>query len=187
MNKPKTYVCWLAALAGLFLIGSLMRSPESLANGAFSSPVTVMNTTANPAGVLDAGKASRVPYQATLSQNCGNGVQQCAFFFTSAPSGFRLVVENVSGAFNINGATPPITSLGDFAGSGWWAFTSAFGQAVGGINCGFNQLVRAYFDSTDGQPTVTVVGNFVGISTQHVTLAGYLENCAIAGCPAVQH
>src|SRR5580704_3952062 len=88
MNKAKTYACWFAALAGLFVIGSLIQSRESQAKGAYSTPVTVMNTTANPGSVLDASRASRVPYQSMVQMNCGNGVFTCEFPFTTAPSGF---------------------------------------------------------------------------------------------------
>jgi hypothetical protein len=38
MKKAKKYLCGFAMLAGLFVIGSLMRSPESQAKGAYSSP-----------------------------------------------------------------------------------------------------------------------------------------------------
>ncbi len=191
MNKTKTYACWFAVLAGLFVIGSLMRSPESQAKGAYSTPVTVMNTTANPGSVLDAGKASRVPYQSMVQMNCGSGVFTCLFVFTAAPSGFRLVVENVSGGLNIVGGSPaPVAFLLNSGplgtGTGLWEFTGALGQPTFLVNAGFNQALRAYFDPADGQPSVLVAGNFQG-TIHRVTLSGYLENCAVMGCPAVQH
>jgi hypothetical protein len=187
MNKAKTYACWFAALAGLFVIGSLIQSRESQAKGAYSSPVTVMNTTANPGSVLDASRASRAPYQSMVQMNCGNGVFTCEFPFTTAPSGFRLVVENVSGGLNIVAGSPaPVVSLVDGSGNGYWAFIGALGLPTFLVNAGFNQTLRAYFDPTDGQPFVVVAGNFQG-TIQRVTLSGYLENCAVVGCPAVQH
>jgi hypothetical protein len=54
MNKAKRYLCGFALLAGLFVIGSLMRSPESQAKGAYSSPVTVLNTSSNPVPIMGA-------------------------------------------------------------------------------------------------------------------------------------
>jgi hypothetical protein len=54
MNKAKRYLCGIALLAGLFAIGSLMRSPESQLKGAYSSPVTVLNTSSNPVPVTGA-------------------------------------------------------------------------------------------------------------------------------------
>ena len=71
VNNRKNYVWGIALLASLFLAGSLMRSPQSQAKGAYSTPVTVMNTSANPANTLDADKASRIPYVSTVSFACG--------------------------------------------------------------------------------------------------------------------
>jgi hypothetical protein len=100
--KKRTYVCGFAALASLFLIGSLMQSRESQAKGAYSTPVTVMNTTSNTVPSLDWERVSRIPYESTAQPqgNCpnGTGIQQCVFSsFTAPPSGFRLAVEKVSG------------------------------------------------------------------------------------------
>jgi hypothetical protein len=188
-RESKKYLAGVAMLAALFVIGSLMQSRESQANGAYSTPVTVMNTTANPGSVLDADKASRVPYQSVQIKDCGSGVSQCIFLFPAAPSGFRLVVENVSGAVNVvNGSTPPTVLLQSTPVLiGIWAFNATVGQSMNSENSGFNQVVRAYFEGAGEQPHVGVGANFSSSFQSVATLSGYLENCAIAGCPAIQH
>src|SRR5947209_7010138 len=104
------YGTGFAALGALFLIGSLMRSPESQAKGAFSSPVTVMNTAANPASITDAERLARTPYQVQGYKATCSGVTQCQFDFPGAPAGQRLVIQNVSGIVQaINGTTAPPT------------------------------------------------------------------------------
>jgi hypothetical protein len=188
-RETKKYLCGIAVLAGLFVIGSLMQSRESQANGAYSTPVTVMNTTANPGSVLDASTASRVPYQSVLIKDCGSGVSQCQFIFPAPPTGFRLVVENVSGAANVvSGSAPPTVALQSIPSlNGIWAFTATVGQTLNFVNSGFNQTVRAYFETASEQPQVGVGANFSSSFQTVVTLSGYLENCAVVGCPAIQH
>ena len=57
-RETKKYLSGLAVLAGLFVAGSLMQSRESQVTGAYSTPVTVMNTNANPATTLVRWSAS---------------------------------------------------------------------------------------------------------------------------------
>ena len=53
MNRNRTAFAAAASVAGLFLIGSLVRSPGSRANGAaYSTPVSVLNTASNPVPVV---------------------------------------------------------------------------------------------------------------------------------------
>src|ERR1035438_7616378 len=84
-------------LAGLFFAGAWMQSRESQLKGAvYSTPVSVVNTSANPGGVLDAGEASRVPYRSTVAQVCGqNQIYTCGFTFSAIPAGYRLVIQTV--------------------------------------------------------------------------------------------
>lgn len=65
MKDVKRYIIGFAGAAGLFLIGSVMRSPGSQAKGAYSTPVQVMNTSIVPAIGVDAEKLARIPYQST--------------------------------------------------------------------------------------------------------------------------
>src|SRR5579872_848824 len=105
--KVKRYVLSSAALAGMFLIGSLTYHSGSQAKGAYSTPVTVMNTSSNSVPNLDTEKLARIPYESTATaSNCpsAGGVGACFFNFAAPPSGYRVVVENVSGYFQISPA-----------------------------------------------------------------------------------
>jgi hypothetical protein len=186
MKFVKSFLMGTGAVVVAGLILTLL-APKA-AHAIVATAVSVVNTTANPASVLDADKATRIPYQSFMSKtNCGSGVQLCQFNFTAAPSGFRLVVENISGALTMTGgAAAPVVYLADASGNATWGFTGATGQAFTNPNSGFNQTVRAYFDPTDGIPVVQVVANFVSTSPQNVILSGYLEDCAVVGCPAIQ-
>jgi hypothetical protein len=179
----------------LFLAGSLMQSRNSTANGAFASPVMVMNTTANSVPSLDAERVARVPYESTSQPlgSCGSssGLAQCSFSFPGPPSGFRLVVENLGGWVSQNsGASAPIAVLNNFDGgrNTWWSVTGTMGPLFNTIvQCSFNQNMRAVFDTVDLAPNVNVTADWRGGVGQYVTLTGYLENCGISGCPTKVH
>jgi hypothetical protein len=189
VNNRKNYAWGTVLLAGLFLAGSLMRSPESQANSAFSSPVTVMNTTTGPANTLDAGLSSRIPYVSTASVNCGSGINECGFLFTAAPAGFRLVIETISGEFKLSsGVTTPPNGILFFntASEPEWGFSAPIGPTNGPTFARFSQPITAYADPSDGQPIVDVDATFTS-TAQRVTLSGYLINCSLTPCPAIQH
>jgi len=191
MKKAKRYLVASAALAGMFLIGSVVRHPGSQAKGAYSTPVQVMNTSSAPAIGVDAEKLARIPYQSSYRTTTCTGVTNCFFSFTAAPSGYRLVVENLSGLFELNNAaTAPPTGL--LEGSSFlnvFAFTAANGQIFNGtIMAGINTPVKMVFDTTEGNPVAFVYGDYPSITglPSVMTLSGYLENCTITGCPTIQ-
>jgi hypothetical protein len=194
-NRTKRYLLPSAGVAGLFLIGSLMQYPGSQAKGAYSTPVAVMNTTSAPAINLSADTMTRIPYQSTVLTTCGaGGLQNCAFNgFTTVPTGYRLVVTNVSGFFNLqSGSTPLAGYMEDFDFvHGIQTFTG-LNAPIGGTGfngesfAGLNQNVLSFFDA--GQtPFVVIYGNFMGTGFNNgITVSGYLENCSVVGCPAIQ-
>jgi len=191
MTKAQRSAVSSAGLAGMFLIGSLTFHSGSQAKGAYSSPVTVMNTSSAPAIGVDAEKQARIPYQSSYRTTTCTGVTNCFFSFTAAPSGYRLVVENLSGLFELNNAaTAPPTGL--IEGSSFlnvFAFTAANGQIFNGtIMSGINIPVKMVFDTTEGNPVAFVYGNYPSITglPSTMTLSGYLENCSITGCPTIQ-
>ena len=115
----------------------------------------------------------------------------CFFAFSPAPSGFRLVVENISGIFELaNNATAPVTGL--IEGSNFlntFGFTSTNGQIFNGtIMSGINQPTHMVFDSSEGDPVAFVYGDYPSIQglPSFITLSGYLENCSVTGCPTIQ-
>jgi len=189
MNITKTKLFGgLAAAAALLAIGAV--TPKA-ANAVFSSPVQVMNTSATSVPNLDTEKLARVPYQSTYRTTTCTNVTNCFFAFSPAPSGFRLVVENISGIFELaNNATAPVTGL--IEGSNFlntFGFTSTNGQIFNGtIMSGINQPTHMVFDSSEGDPVAFVYGDYPSIQglPSFITLSGYLENCSVTGCPTIQ-
>jgi hypothetical protein len=106
------------------------------------------------------------------------------------PSGFRLVIENISGDFKLASGTtiPPNGALGfsAFGSNQVWGFSAPIGPTNGAVQARFSQPVTAYIDPSDGQPVVRVDGNWAS-NNQTVTLTGYLINCSLTPCPAIQH
>lgn len=160
--------------------------------------VQVTNTTANPVPNLDAERIARVRYESTQQPQgtcpIGNGPQQCSFVFTAPPSGYRLIVENVSGSITLAaGATsPPVAVLSDFENSQnrltVWSYAGILGQPVNGvIQSAFNQPALAIFDAGDNAPAMTVTANWQAGIGQFMTLTGYLENCAVSNCSLKVH
>jgi hypothetical protein len=188
----KRYVLVPAALAGMFLIGSLTYHPGSQAKGAYSTPVQVMNTNSSSVPVLDSEKLARIPYESSATaSNCpapGN-VGACFFNFSAPPAGFRLVAENLSGYFQISpAATAPLTGYVEtnvFRVK--TAFTAPIGQTdLGGHpQCAFDNPTRFYLDA--GESVFAVASSNWSNGASTMILSGYLENCTITGCPPVQH
>jgi hypothetical protein len=196
MKRLRTYALSAVALGGLFLIGSLMHSRESQAKGAYSTPVTVMNTTSQPAITSGMDDPGRVPYvsQAALgSQSCQ--LDECVFNFPSVPAGHRLVVQQLSGFIQFGSGTSlaarvATAPLGSTSGEGEFTVNAIPNQ--GNNLASFNQPYLAYFDG--GQTPVVFV---ISINTlfrgapfndsEVVTLKGYLLDCTAAPCSPIAH
>lgn len=190
MNKR--FVAASAGLAGMFLIGSLTYHPGSQAKGAYSTPVTVMNTNSNSVPNLDTEKLARIPFESTASaSNCpapGN-VGACFFNFSGPPAGYRVVVENISGYFQISPAANAdlVGYVENNAFRIKTGFTAPRAQIdLGGhIQCAFDNPTRFYIDAGEGVFAVASANWSNGSSA--MVVSGYMENCSITGCPAVQH
>jgi len=195
MTRIKRYVISGAALTALFLIGSLTYHAGSQARGAYSTPVQVMNTTGAPAVSLSADTMSRIPYQSTVLTTCGTGgLVNCAFSgFTPVPTGYRLVVNNVSGFFNlVYNSTALAGYMEDFNFPQHIQTFTGLSAPIGGSGfngesfAGLNQNCLSFFDAGE-TPFIVIYGNFMGTGFNNgVTVSGYLENCSIVGCPAIQ-
>lgn len=190
MIKFRTTLFSIGALGAMFLAGSLIQSRSSRAEGAYSTPVQVMNTSSAPAIGVDAEKLARIPYQSSYRTTTCTGLTNCFFQFTAAPSGYRLVVENISGLFELANGTTPATGL--IEGS---TFLNVFGFATttgpvfnGTLYAAVNQPTRMVFDNSEGDPVAFVYGTYPSIQglPSTMTLSGYLENCSITGCPTIQ-
>ncbi len=178
----------VSALGGIVLAALLIAALAPKAtHGIVAALVQVTNTTANPASTLDADHATRIPYASTQYPFCGgDGLTNCQVSsFTPAPAGYRLVVENVSVA-------APLTSGAANLPYGFvFNQTSGAVFAVNGViaedhTAVIGQSVHAYFDPADLSPEVIIFGSFGG-GASTITLNGYLINCSVTPCPAIQH
>jgi len=149
-------------------------------NGAWNVGITGTPTVmvGNTVHAVDVERLARIPYQST--QFTVGGCVSCQLSFTAAPSGHRLVLQHISA--QLQGSTQLALSIGTgFGSQPSWTFGGTLGASnIGGIN----QDLLGYFDPADGTPNVTVPGG--GVLNGTVTLTGYLENCSITGCPAIQ-
>jgi hypothetical protein len=179
----------LAAAAGLIAIGAMApRSAKAIA----SALVTVVNTSSQPVPGSDVERLARIPYESTADgANCpapGN-VGACFYTFAAVPAGYRLVVENLSGYFQISpAATAPVEGyIENSAFRVKNSFAAPLGQVdLGGhIQAAFNNPTRFYVDPNEGVFAVASANWSNGNS--EMVMSGYLENCSITGCPAVQH
>ncbi len=179
----------IAGAAGvLFFAGSLLDSHTGQAKGAYSTPVQVMNTSAAPVIGVDAEKLARIPYQSSQYSNTCSGLNGCGLQFTSPPPGYRLVIQHVSGFFwQAPGTTLPASF---YLNSNLKMVLAAPSQIVQSTNGGVvfsmvNQDALVYFDA--GSLIYGFAeGNWLSGQPVSVVLSGYLENCAITGCPAIQ-
>src|ERR1700687_5481162 len=182
MNKVKRYVCGFAVLAGLFFVCSLMRSPESQLKGAYSSPVTVLNTSSAPAIASVIDNPGRIAYQSPQFLIApANQVQQLTFTFPAVPVNHRLVVQHISGQFSLAGPNSP-AALVSISSQSSFPFSSFFTPSLGGNNAfntnAFDQPVLVYFDAGQ-QPTVVVFGpTFAANNTELLSLTGYMLDCS---------
>jgi hypothetical protein len=190
---PKPFTYGAAALAAGALVLAVPRAAHAVA------ATLVQVVTASPVPNLDVERIARVPYESTQQPqgNCpgGNVLGKCTFVFTLPPSGYRLVVENVSGSITVpvSATSPPIAVLFDYDPSGpgtAWSYTATLGQPFNNVmQTGFNQQTRAVFDSNDTAPTMIVTANWQAGVEQFMTLSGYLENCTYvyASCAIKVH
>src|SRR5271170_3532503 len=101
----------MVAVGALALAAMLLSlAPPKSAHALVAALVQVTNTTANPAVTLDADHATRVPYESTvtgtfLGSNCQGGVVGCKFTWAPVPTGYRLVIENISASMVLGAAT----------------------------------------------------------------------------------
>ena len=173
------------ALAALLLT---MLAPKA-AHAVVATLVQVANTSANPVPNLDTERAARIPYQSFVTVTTCSGLNWSYFSFTDAPSGYRLVVENVSGYFYVVSGTtvPPVGRLiNSGALKGVWGIPGALGTNFGATHAGLNGNITAYFNPGDGPALGVMVNMAASPYEQTATLSGYLENCAVTGCPAIQ-
>jgi len=97
------------------------------------------------------------------------------------------VVENVAGQFLLAPGATQAPMLYFETSVNWFSIPAALGQPNSGIpTAGLSQHVQFVNDISDFPPAIVAEGNYLN-STQFITMSGYLENCAVTGCPAIAH
>jgi hypothetical protein len=162
-----------------------------------ATAVQVVNTTANPAVTEDADKATRIPYQssgqgtdASLGGPCAGVDVNCAFSITTPPAGYRLVIENVSALMYVKSGNPApegtilSANANSLLGATFFSGSylgSSFQQDI------VNQAVKRYVNAGDDQLVFITADFNPSKGYAWVTVTGYLENCAVTGCPPIQN
>jgi hypothetical protein len=159
--------------------------------------VQVVNTTANPAVTLDAETSTRIPYQSYQTYNTfSGGFIGFTLTYPTVPAGYRLVIQNVNSLFyeylssgetlsdivpqgNITTAFAPDKAFPSFTGS-------MSGGAYSTPTALFNSSITRYVGPGD-TPYVNMTAVVEPSQIIGVTVTGYLENCAVTGCPAPVH
>lgn len=191
ITTKKKLFTGLAAVAGLMALGAMI--PRA-ATALYSSPVSVVNPSSQPVQGADVEKLARIPYESTAQgSNCPalGTAGACFFNFTPAPAGYRLVVENLAGYFQVSTtATAPVEGYVE-DGSPTFHVKDAFAAPLGQVDPGghiqaaFNTPTRFYGDPGEG--FFAVASSTWSNGNAEMIVSGYLENCSITGCPTVQH
>jgi hypothetical protein len=172
-------------LAGL--IFSLI-APKT-ARGVASALVQVTNTASNPVPNLDTERNGRILYESAPTVT-GCGAQTCTFLFAVVPAGYRLHAQNISAVLLATGGsgTPFTAVLGDLTPANQTINSMGLNGVIGPVIQGtatatLNQPITAYFPAGDQPIAYANLANLHPSDTQQFVLTGYLENCAITGCP----
>jgi hypothetical protein len=184
--KSKLFRFGVAVAAVAMLAATTPRAAHAVA----AALVQTTNTTANPVQGADVEKLARIPYQSHLTKTGCSGSSFCLFsYFTQPPTGYRLVVENIS-ALLANAAGTTVPPLGSLNASnieiGFSANNLGGKDFAGNVYAALNVSTKIYFDPSDGPIYASILGDWPSGVQQTMTVTGYLENCSITGCPAVQ-
>ncbi|HKD02107.1 MAG TPA: hypothetical protein VKB77_06755 [Terriglobales bacterium] len=183
----RTVLVLAASLIAASAASAQSAGPKPQVPGNPTSNVNVVNTKSSPANALDVERAARIPYESTQQSI---GYPQETTTFPAAPSGFRLVIQHISCTFLMNPGSTQLPSITLFTNDGTYTGRASFIGQVGGIGSqtfgALNADLLSYWDSSNGQPLVVANGDFYPSVINWMTLSGYLENCSLTGCPAVQ-
>ncbi len=159
--------------------------------------VQVANTTANPAVTLDADKATRIPYQSSsqgtddfTGLSCDGVDSNCDFSgISGVPAGYRLVMENISAYLYVSSGNPaPGGVMYPALASTLQGATFFYGSYLGSSYqvAIINQPIKRYVNAGESV-SLYITADYNGKHNHYVTVTGYLENCAVTGCPPIQN
>ena len=185
MNFVKKVVSTIGALVLVAVLIAAL-APKAT-HGLVAALVQVTNTTANPASTWDADHATRIPYQdyQSFSPTYGSGLNTVQVVFAQVPAGYRLVIENVN-AFLFAESGNPIPNaciVSFFNESNLFPCVTGNYSSADGVSIMNQQAIR-YIGQGD-TPVLDILADFEKCSNcDSATLTGYLEDCAVTGCPA---
>jgi len=110
VRNIQTYIFSAAALGGLLVAGSLLHSRGSRAQGAYASPVSVTNTTANPVPASPAMPAN--PFFQEITNNISSGSLQAVGPGSGAFAITSLTMTNFGGVGQSIRVFQPVLSGG---------------------------------------------------------------------------
>ncbi len=190
MKRIRSYGIAAVAVTGLFLIGSVMESRESRVKGAYSSPVSVMNTTSAPAINSSMDNPGRIPYQALISGASGcAGSGSCTQGFPPVPAGHRVVITGIS-LYTLVTGTPAGVRVLVTGGTGMQINYSApfFFDGSGNSDILSFTPVEAYFDAGQA-PSVDLIvlgPSSTLVFNPNINLIGYELDCTAAPCSPIK-
>ncbi len=186
MNLAKKSLMFLGFVVSVAALVSVL-APKAT-HALVAALVQVTNTTANPAVTQDADKATRIPYQSNYNYPATDAgvVGYTVSSFAAVPTGYRLVIQNVSAFVWAESGTPIPSGTISSTSNPNAAFPSFSGVYTGDQQDIVNANVVRYIGPGD-TPQVNLVVDALRIlnGINHVTVTGYLENCAVTGCPPV--
>jgi hypothetical protein len=143
--------------------------------------VNVANPATAPVLALNVNEAGRIPYQSMKTNTVPLGNHQFGCVFRTVPSGYRLVVQHVSGQIFFNPPTAVTVLLTNLV-----AYTQLRSIFPVPNAQAFDQPVLVYYDAGENPLLIITsdsdsqLDNFVGL-----TLTGYLVDCSIGPCAAI--
>ncbi len=194
MQFAKRMLMVLGSLALLVTLISLA-APKA-AHAIVATMVQVANTAANPAVTLDADKATRIPYQSSSEGTnfvtglpCSGVDQNCSFSgITTPPAGYRLVIENISAYLYVRSGNPAPGGIIYTAAASTLKGATGFSGSYLGSSVQIaviNQSVKRYVNAGETL-SIYITADYNG-GANFATVTGYLENCAVTGCPPIQN
>jgi hypothetical protein len=191
MNVLRRIIIGIGSIVVVALVFALV-SPKAV-RAVVSALVTVSNTTANPAITWDADKSTRIPYLSTVAVSVTAGppgiLTQFQPTFATVPAGYRLVIQNVN--FNLPSQSANPVATGTICSvflttECFPSFTGVYTGSQGQSYIGNENVIR-YIQAGDAPFLFFTFGSPAFNSAAIVSVAGYLENCAVTGCPPVVH
>jgi hypothetical protein len=174
--KRLLMVAGAVALAGML---SILLTPKAM-HAVVSTLVTVVNTSANPALNQDVDNPGRAPFTAQCSANGPASALSTPTCSISAPTGKRIVIENISGEVFFNSgrlSSVAVDSIANGTGARQYVVPTDTGVEYGGFGTStFNTPTRLYADPGSTLTIVFFAQNNANFAFGVGSVSGYQIN-----------